>query len=136
MSRGAGGSEGGLWRFLIGLAMMIGGGYLFLDSIRIHGGFHWGRGLYNIGGIHLTSGIVLIPGIFGVGIIFYNAKNPLGWILSGGSLLALTFGVIRSIRFNLAGISAFDLIIMLILLFGGLGLFISSLKDFADKDTG
>ena len=126
--RGAGGSSGGIGRFLIGLAMMIGGTYLFLDSIRI--GFNWHHSIYRWGGFNFTGGMVLIPFMFGIGFIFYNKKNVLGWILAGGSLLAFIFGVVRSLRFNLAGISAFDLIVTLVLMFGGLGLFVSSLKDF------
>ena len=133
MPRGAGGTEGGFWRFVIGLAMMIGGGYLFFDSIRVNSGFHWGYGLYNYGGYHLTSGMVLIPCIFGIGFIFYNARNPIGWVLTAGSLLALTFGIIRSIRFNFAAVSAFDLLVMLVLLFGGLGLLLSSLRTLGEK---
>ena len=131
MARGAGGTDGGVARFFIGLAMMIGGGYLFLDSIHI--GFHWGYGLYRFGGFQLTSGMVLIPFIFGVGFIFYNAKNPIGWILAAGSLLALAFGVIRSLRFSMTGLSAFDLVMILVLLFGGVGLFVSSLRDLGGR---
>ena len=107
--------------------MLIGGGYLFFDSIRI--GFHWGYGLYRFGGFTLTGGMVLIPFVFGIAIIFFNAKNPFGWILAGGSLLALAFGVLRSIQFHMGNLSAFDLILILVLLFGGLGLFVSSLRD-------
>ena len=129
MARGAGGSEGGLGRFLIGLAMMIGGGYLFLDSIMVVSGFRWGYGLYRFGGFQLTTGLLLIPFMFGIGFIFYQSKNPIGWILSGGSLLALVFGVIRSIQFNMVRMSAFNLLVILTLFFGGLGLFLSSLKD-------
>ncbi len=32
--KGAGGTNGGFGRFFIGLAMMVGGGYLFLSSLR------------------------------------------------------------------------------------------------------
>ncbi|MEW6263850.1 MAG: hypothetical protein AB1641_12315 [Thermodesulfobacteriota bacterium] len=136
MARGAGGTEGGAGRFFIGLAMMIVGGYLFLDSIRVHSGFNWGLGLYHLGGFAITGGLVLVPAIFGFGLIFYNARNPLGWILAGGSILALGFGVIRSISFNLAAMSAFDLLVILVLLFGGLGLFLSSLRNFKrEEDT-
>lgn len=134
MVRGAGGTEGGLGRFFLGLAMMIVGGYLFFDAIRVYAGFHWGLALFQWGGVQLTGGLVLIPTIFGIGLIFYNAKNPLGWILFLGSLLALAFGVIRNLRFDLRAMSAFELIIILVLLFGGVGLFLSSLRGITEKE--
>ena len=54
------------------------------------------------GNYSITSGMVMIPFMFGVGIIFYNSKNPLGWILALGSLTGLIFGVISSIRFSMS----------------------------------
>lgn len=132
MARGAGGTEGGLGRFFIGLVMMIAGGYLFFDAIRVTHGFHMGYRLYSFGGFHLTGGMVLIPLIFGIGIIFYNSKNIIGWLLSAASLIMLVFGIIVSIRFRLRAMSAFELITILVLAAGGLGLFLSSLKNFRD----
>lgn len=127
--RGAGGTSGGAGRFFIGLFMMIGGGYLFLDSVHV--GWHFGHGFYRFGGFNVTSGMILIPLIIGVLFIFYNAKNPIGWIIAAGSLLAFIFGVIKSLQFHMERMSAFSLILILVLLFGGVGLFISSLKDFS-----
>lgn len=128
MPDGAGGTRGGIMQFFLGLAMMIGGGYLFLDSIQIISGFGMGYRLYSFGGFNLTSGMVLIPFMIGVTMIFYSSRNVLGWLLAAGSLIALTFGVIRSINFAFVGMSAFDLLTILVLFFGGLGLFLNSLR--------
>lgn len=127
--RGAGGTNGGLMRFFLGLAMMIGGGYLFLSSVIVTNRFSLGVGLYSVGGFSVTSGMVLVPFIFGIGMIFYNSKNILGWILAIGSLIMLFFGVIASLNFRFRGMSAFDLIVILVLLVGGIGLFLSSLRS-------
>lgn len=129
--RGAGGTSGGLGQFLIGFAMFCGGLYLLLNSIHVSSNFGFGARLYSVGGYGITSGMVMIPFMFGVGIIFYSARNPLGWLLAVGSLLALIFGVISSVRFNMRHMSAFDLIVILVLTVGGLGLFLRSLKNFA-----
>lgn len=126
--RGAGGSEGGIGQFFIGLIMMIAGGYMLLNAIMVTHHFSLGYSLYRVGGFSLTSGMVLVPFIFGVGMVFYNSRNILGWILAIGSLVMLVFGVISSINFQLRHMSAFDLIVILVLLVGGIGLFLRSLS--------
>jgi hypothetical protein len=127
---GAGGSKGGVGRFFIGLAMMVAGGYLFFDAIKITQQFHMGYAIYSFGSFHLTTGMTLIPLIFGVGFIFYNARNPIGWLLSAASLVMLGVGIIASIKFRIRHMSAFELIMILTLLIGGIGLFLSSLKNY------
>lgn len=127
--RGAGGSQGGELQFLIGLVMMVAGFYLLLNSISIDSQFGFGMRLYGIGGMGITSGILMIPLIAGVIFIFYNVKNLIGWVLSIGSLVALIVGVLANARFSLRGMSSFDLIVILVLAFGGLGLFLRSLKS-------
>lgn len=133
MLKGAGGTEGGIGQFLIGIIMVIAGFYLLLNSIHVSSNFGMTARLFSFGAGNawgVTTGMVMIPFIFGVGIIFYNAKNWLGWLLAGGALVALIFGVIASLRFGFRGMSAFDLIVILVLSMGGLGLFLRSLQSF------
>ena len=134
---GAGGTKGGLGQFFIGLIMLCGGFYLLLNSIVITSHLGFGTRLYNVYGQAVTSGMIMIPFMFGVGIIFYNGKNLIGWLLTLGSVTALIFGVISSIRFSFRSMSAFDLMVILVLAIGGLGLFLRSLKtiDEAIEDT-
>ncbi|XQW86192.1 hypothetical protein ACOYR1_05545 [Thalassotalea piscium] len=133
---GAGGSSGGIGHFFIGLIMMCGGFYMLLNAISVTSNFGLSSRLYSVnalGGFGITGGTVMIPFIFGVGLIFYNSKNILGWILSLGSITALIFGVISSVRFSMRTMSSFDLIVILVLAVGGLGLFLRSLKKMDAK---
>lgn len=126
--RGAGGSSGGIGQFLIGLVMMCGGGYMLLNSIVVSTHFGFGTHLYSFGRVGITSGMIMIPFMFGVGLIFYDSRKWYGWLLALGSLIALVFGVISSIQFRFRAMSAFDLIVILVLAIGGLGLFLRSLR--------
>lgn len=129
--RGAGGTNGGACQFLLGLVMMCGGFYLLLNSIAVRSNFGFGTRLFGgpaFGGFGFTTGMVLIPFMIGVGLIFYNARNLAGWLLAIGSLVALIFGVVASVSFGFQAMSAFDLIVILVLSVGGLGLFLRSLK--------
>lgn len=128
---GAGGTSGGTNRFMIGFIMMVAGGYLLLNSIHISNSFGLGHQLYNWGGVGITTGYVLIPFMFGVGMIFYDAKNFLGWVLMVGSVVMLIFGVITSIQFRMERMSAFQLMTILVLLIGGVGLFLSSFRKYS-----
>jgi len=130
--KGAGGTSGGLGNFFIGLIMMCGGFYMLLNAINVTSSFGMGMRLYGFsamgGQYNITSGMVMIPFMFGVGLIFYNGKNILGWLLAIGSITGLIFGVISSIRFSFRTMTSFDLIVILVLAVGGLGLFLRSLK--------
>lgn len=125
--RGAGGTRGGVGAFLLGAAMTIAGGYLLLTSLHVVNGF--GGGLFGLGGFRVTGGMIMILFIIGIGIVFYDSSKWYGWALAAGSLLALVVGAIASVRFAFDGMSAFDLIVVLILLFGGIGLVLRSVKE-------
>ena len=107
--RGAGGTDGGQGSFLLGLIMMIGGGYLLLKAIIVRPTFGLGMTAFNAGGVPVTSGMILIVFMFGVLLIFYNSRNWIGWILAMGSVIALIFGVIASTTLKFANMSVFDL---------------------------
>ena len=134
--KGAGGSSGGIGQFFLGFVMMSGGFYMLLNAIQVRSTFGMGMRLYGFsamgGNYGITSGMVMIPFIFGVGFIFYNSRNPIGWLLSIGSLVALIFGVISTIQFTFRSMTAFDLIVILVLSAGGIGLFLNSLRAFED----
>lgn len=126
--RGAGGTDGGGGTFLVGIIMMIAGGYLLLNGIIVRPQLGFGMVAFRLGGLPVTTGMVLIPFVFGVGLIFYNSRNWLGWLLACGSIIALVAGVIANMTLQLAAMSAFDLLIILVLIAGGLGLFLRSLR--------
>ena len=127
--RGAGGSDGGIVPFLVGLVMMIGGGYLLLNSIIVRPNFGMGMVAFSLGGMPVTSGFLLIPLAFGIGLIFYDSHRWIGWVLAGVSVVALVFGVIANMTLQFARLSLLDLLIILVLLIGGAGLFLRSLRD-------
>ena len=127
--RGAGGTTGGTGQFFIGVIMLCGGLFLLLNSINISAPYGFGARLYNFGGFSITSGMVMIPFMFGIGIMFYDVRKWYGWLLAGGSLVGLIFGVIASINFTFNRMSAFDLVVILVLAVGGLGLVLRSLRS-------
>jgi hypothetical protein len=115
--------------FLVGFLMFVGGAYMLLNAIHVN--FHFGYP-YRYGGMQIASGFVMIPFMLGVGMIFYNPNNIWGWLIAGGSLVMLIFGVISNTTFNLRHMTAFELIVILVLMVGGIGLFLSSMRGGRD----
>jgi hypothetical protein len=125
---GAGGTTGGIGKFFIGILLFVIGMYLLLKNIYVQQTFGFYSPFFRVGGAQFTSGMILIPFMIGIGILFFNYKNWIGWILSLGSVVLLIVGVITSIQFTMAGMTAFDIIVILICIAGGLGLFLSSFR--------
>jgi len=133
---GAGGTKGGIGRFFLGFIMMCGGFYMLLNSIRVSSNFGMGMRIASFNSMgsnfSITGGMIMIPFIIGIGMVFYNSKNYLGWLLSLGSIAAMIFGVISNTRFRLQTMTSFELIVILVLAIGGLGLLLSSMRS-SDK---
>jgi hypothetical protein len=108
--------------------MTIAGGFLFMNHVRVGTRFRGGFfGRYSWGPMN-GWGMVLIPLITGIGFLFFNAKSIVGWILTGGGALIVFLSIIANLNFHFPQTSLFNLIIMLVLLVGGIGLVLRSLK--------
>ncbi|MEM7719866.1 MAG: hypothetical protein AAF222_11750 [Pseudomonadota bacterium] len=127
--RGAGGTDGGIMQFLLGVGMMCGGGYLLLSRIIVRPNWGFGASIWSNGSFTVTTGMIFIPFLIGVGFLFYNSRNWIGWLLTCGSLIALIFGVLANLNVHLTRMSAFDLITILVLFVGGVGLLLRSLRS-------
>lgn len=128
MARGAGGTEGGTGTFVLGLIMLVAGGYLLLRGIVVRPAFGFGTVAFRVGGFPVTTGVILIPLLLGVGGIFYDSRKLWGWIVATLSVIALIVGVIANLNIQLISMSLFDFLIILILIAGGAGLLLRSLK--------
>ena len=106
---------------IVGLAMLAGGTYLLLQNIVVGSFGFFGYPLYNAWGLQLTSGYALIPLIFGIGLLFYGWRT-LGWTVTGCSAVAIFFGVLAEMRITFRTMSMFDLLVILTLIAGGIGL--------------
>src|SRR5262249_34161631 len=101
----------------------------FLKAVHVSYGFAgWGP-LYSVYGTQLTGGMILIPAMIGVVLIFANGGSVLGWLLALGSLVALCGGIIASVQFTLSGMPLLDLLEVLGLFAAGAGLFLRSLRQ-------
>lgn len=120
--KGAGGTRGGVGEFLLGLGMAVAGGWLLTNQVTVTSGF-WRLGGYN------AFGLSLLPLLFGVGLLFFNGKSILGWLLTFAGAVIILVGVIVNLEIYFRQTSLFNTIIMLVLLAGGIGLIARSLRE-------
>jgi hypothetical protein len=131
-----GGTPGGFPTFVLGLAMAIIGGYLLLQSVQVTGGY-WNWGF--VGSAGRSFGVTLIPLLFGIGILFYDGRSFAGRVLTGGGALMILAGIILNMDIHLQNTSLYNVLIMLVLLVGGIGLVLRSVMPMgkaaaAEKD--
>lgn len=121
-----GGTPGGLGHFILGFALASIGGYLLSNQVTVVGSYwsFWGGN---------TFGVTLIPMLIGVGLLFWNGRSLVGWVLTAAGALFLFAGVLANMHIYFRPTSLFNTLVMLILLIGGLGLIARSLRSHPKK---
>ena len=119
--KGAGGTQGGVAQFFVGLALAVAGAYLLTQRVTVTSGF------WSFFGGH-TFGLSLLPLVVGAGVLFYDGGNRLGWVLTVIGVLIVFLGILLNLRIYFEPTSLFDTLLMLVLLAGGIGLIARSLR--------
>lgn len=120
--RGAGGTSGGVGEFLAGLAMAVAGGYLLTNQVSVTSSY-WRPWGYN------GFGLSLIPLVIGFGMLFFNGRSIIGWLLTLGGAVIIFVGILTNLDIYFRETSLFNTILMLVLLAGGVGLVARSLRS-------
>lgn len=120
--RGAGGTPGGVGEFLLGLGMAVAGAYMLTSRVMVTGGWwtFWG---YN------SFGLSLVPLVFGIGILFFNGRSVVGWLLLFAGVVIIFAGILLNLQIYFQQTSLFNTVVMLVLLAGGVGLVARSLRS-------
>ena len=124
--RNAGGTPGGIGEFVIGLIMAIAGAYLISNQVVVVSGF-WSMWGYS------AFGLSMIPLIFGIGILFFNGKSIIGWLLLIIGVVVIIAGVLVNLHVYFQPTSLFNTIIMIVLLAGGIGLIFRGLAPHGER---
>jgi len=118
---GAGGTPGGVGVFLIGFVMAVAGGWLLINQVSVTSG---GWSLWGYSGF----GLSLLPFVIGTGVLFFNGRSILGWLLLIAGVTIILAGILVNLNLYFRPTSLFNTLMMLALLAGGLGLMARSLR--------
>jgi hypothetical protein len=127
--KGAGGTPGGLGSFFVGLALIVAGGYLLLTRVTVMSS-PWLFFGYS------AFGLSLLPLLIGIGVLFFNGRAPLGWVLTGAGALIILVGIISKLNIFFRPTSLFDTLLMLGMLAAGIGLVVRSLRPQGPSPSG
>ncbi|HEX7242979.1 MAG TPA: hypothetical protein VF263_22010 [Longimicrobiaceae bacterium] len=120
-ARGAGGTPGGLTEFFLGCVMAVAGAYLLTTRVVVTTGYWtlWGYDMF---------GLALVPFAVGIGMLFFNGRSVLAWLvlLTGAGIIVA--GVVANLRLYFQPTSLFATLMMLGLLAGGVGLVARALR--------
>lgn len=116
-----GGTSGGLGEFFVGLALCAAGAYWLTRQVEVSSGA-WSIYGYN------SFGLSMIPFLLGLMLLFANGKSFWGHTLVFLGAVIIFIGILMNLRIYFQPTSLFNTLLMLGLLFVGLGLIIRSLK--------
>ena len=127
---GAGGTPGGIGTFLLGFALACAGAWLLTDQVVVSGDYFAAGFMLPVVNHRMNSfGLSLVPFIIGIGFLFFDGKSRAGWLLTIAGLVIILAGILMSLHIYFRPTSLFNTLVMLVLLFGGLGLIVRSLKS-------
>lgn len=125
MSKNNNNSANDLVQFLVGLAMFVAGGFLFLNNVTVTSYGYFNYGFFGFGG-RFAGGLMFVPLIASIIFLFYK-YGIASKICVGLSITLIIANVIASLNVHWNPLSLFGTIVIFVLLFGGIGLLLKVL---------
>ena len=108
------GPRGSISAFFIGLILIGIGGFMVFNNTTISTGF-------SLFGYKPNFGLVLLPLLIGIIMLFFNTKSIIGWILVILGLAIIILGILMGLRVYFHRVSLFEGIIMFGSIAAGIG---------------
>ncbi|MBX9876910.1 MAG: hypothetical protein K2Y22_00485 [Candidatus Obscuribacterales bacterium] len=112
----------------IGLGLLLTSVLMFFNHVKVGSGWLSWLGFGGQG-----FGLVVIPLLIGLGLIFYNSKSKVGWIVTAASCALIFFAVLSQLVMTFPTISFLGLIMMLLPLALGVAMLMKGLSAKSDK---
>jgi hypothetical protein len=114
-----------LLRFFIGLLLLGGGLFMILQNINVTS--NWGGYFFHIGSFHLANGMIMLPAIVGIGMLFLMDRKIFGWIVLSIGIVIILLSVLLTTHLEWRRTNAYIFIIMFGMVAAGGGIVIREL---------
>ena len=106
--------------FYMGILLIVAGLFFLLSKAVVRSGFYG----FSLGGLSISTGLVVIPLMLGIIWLVNNPKSILARLITIAGSIFIVGSIIINIRITFTTTSMFDYLIMMLLIAGGLGLMI------------
>lgn len=113
--------------FIVGMALIAGGLFMIFQNTKIS------LSLMSIFGYTPPTGVIILPLLIGVAMLFFNSRSILGWIITIFGIVSIVLGLIMSLRMSFGVITLYDGLIMFGMPFAGAGLVLKALAGNRSK---
>ncbi|MEJ6949472.1 hypothetical protein [Natronospora cellulosivora (SeqCode)] len=117
-------SDNAFTNLIIGLALSGIGIFLIMQNTTLVTNFS----LMDILGFTPPFGLVLLPLLFGIGVLFYNSKSILGWVLLIFGIVTILLGILMGLRIIFRPVSLYQGVLMYGMTAAGAGLILKALS--------
>ena len=109
--------------FYIGILLIASGLFFLLSKAVVHSGFYG----FSVGGLNVSTGLVVIPLMFGIIWLVNNPKSFWARLITIIGSVFIVASIIMNIRITFTTSSFFDYLVMMLLIAGGIGLLLKAI---------
>lgn len=99
-----------LIEFFVGLLLLGGGLFWIFQSVRVT--TSWGSYFLHVGTVGIPNGVIIIPLLIGIIMLFVMKRKIFGWIVTSIGVLSILISIITSVSFHFVSQSLFSYILM------------------------
>jgi len=117
-------NKNSILQFFGGILLFLVGAFLITQNTVLTMNF---SAISNLLGFNVPFGLVLLPLLIGIGILFFNSKSVLGWIVLVFGIITILLGILMTLNIYFKPISLYYGILMYGMTAAGIGLFLKAL---------
>lgn len=116
-----------LAKFFFGLVILAVGLFMIFQNITVSSSWGMGGYFYHIGGFGISNGMIMLPIVIGIGMLFFMRKRIYGWIVLAIGIAFVLFTVFATTSIHWRTTSAYVFVIMFGMTAAGAGLVLREL---------